>query len=116
MGIVYDEEQKVFGLHTKSSTYLCGLTEDGNYLGHIYYGKRMKDLAVSYLLRTDELPFTPETNLREKASFRDVFHRNIRQQGLETTGKRHWQSGRRVDIVPVNYIMRNMKYERENQN
>ena len=32
MGIVYDEEQKVFGLHTKSSTYLCGLTEDGNYL------------------------------------------------------------------------------------
>lgn len=29
MGIAYDEEQKVFGLHTKSTTYLCGLTEDG---------------------------------------------------------------------------------------
>lgn len=82
MGIVYDEEQKVFGLHTKSSTYLCGLTEDGNYLGHIYYGKRMKDLAVSYLLRTDEPPFTPETNLREKASFMGCFPQEYPAAGL----------------------------------
>ena len=53
MGIVYEEDQKVFGLHTKHTTYLCGLTEDGQYLGHIYYGKRMTDLSASYLLRTD---------------------------------------------------------------
>lgn len=45
MGIVYDEEQKVIWTVHKSTTYLCGLTEDGNYLGHIYYGKRMKDLG-----------------------------------------------------------------------
>ena len=109
MGIVYDEEQKVFGLCTKSTTYLCGLTEDGNYLGHIYYGKRMKDLAASYLLRTDEPPFTPETNLREKASFMGCFPRNIRQQRLETTEKRHWQSGQRMDTVPANCIMRIMR-------
>lgn len=84
MGIVYDEEQKVFGLCTKSTTYLCGLTEDGNYLGHIYYGKRMKDLAASYLLRTDEPPFTPETNLREKASFMGYFSTGI-------SGSRAWR-------------------------
>ena len=82
MGIVYEEDQKVFGLHTKHTTYLCGLTEDGQYLGHIYYGKRMTDLSASYLLRTEEPPFTPETNAREKASFIGCFPQEYPTAGL----------------------------------
>ncbi len=82
MGVVYEEEQKVFGLHTKHTTYLCGLTEDGQYLGHIYYGKRMTDLSASYLLRTEEPPFTPETNAREKASFIGCFPQEYPTAGL----------------------------------
>ena len=82
MGIVYEEEQKVFGLHTKHTTYLCGLTEEGRYLGHIYYGKKMTDLSASYLLRTEEPPFTPETNAREKASFIGCFPQEYPTAGL----------------------------------
>ena len=82
MGIVYNEEQKVFGLHTAHTTYLCGLTEDGQYLGHIYYGKRMTDTAAAYLLRTEEPPFTPETNAREKASFIGCFPQEYPTAGM----------------------------------
>lgn len=39
MGIAYDEEQKVFGPHTKSTTYLCGLTEDGYRACELHYEK-----------------------------------------------------------------------------
>lgn len=82
MGIVYNEEKKVFGLHTKHTTYLCGLTEDGTYLGHLYYGKKMTDLSASYLLRTEEPPFTPEVNKREKASFMGCFPQEYPAAGL----------------------------------
>ena len=82
MAIVYDEIQKVFGMHTRHTSYLCGLTEDGNYLGHIYYGKSMNDLSASYLLRTEEPPFTPDTNAREKASFMGCFPQEYPVSGL----------------------------------
>lgn len=74
MAIVYDEQQKVFGLHTENTSYLIGLADIYGYVGHIYYGKRMEDLNGSYLLRTGEAPFMPSVNAREKAMFMDSFY------------------------------------------
>lgn len=72
MGIRYLEKERVFQIQTRHTTYLCGLTEE-NYLGHMYYGRRMEDGDGRYLLRTKEAPYTPSLNLREKGAFLDVF-------------------------------------------
>ena len=70
--IRYCEEKKLFQLDTINTTYVIGLTQEG-YVGHVYYGDRLFGEAVSTLLRTEEPPFTPSKNLREKSAFLDFF-------------------------------------------
>lgn len=70
--IRYLEEKKLFQLDTANTTYVIGLTPEG-YVGHAYYGDRLLGDAVSTLLRTEEPPFTPSKNLREKSAFLDFF-------------------------------------------
>ena len=70
--IRYLEEKKLFQLDTTNTTYVIGLTQEG-YVGHVYYGDRLFGEAVSTLLRTEEPPFTPSKNLREKSAFLDFF-------------------------------------------
>lgn len=72
MGIKYIEEKRIFHLDTRRTTYLIGLSPEG-YVGHIYYGKRLKSEGKNYLLRMEEPPFTPSVREREKASFLDFF-------------------------------------------
>lgn len=72
MSIYFDEEKKLFKLDTDHTSYVMGLSEEG-YLGHVYYGKRLKDLGGKYLLRMEETPYTPMTNKREKSGFLDCF-------------------------------------------
>ena len=70
--IRYCEREKLFQLDTINTTYVIGLTQEG-YVGHVYYGDRLFGEAVSTLLRTEEPPFTPSKNLREKSAFLDFF-------------------------------------------
>lgn len=72
MGIVFHNEQKVFQLVTKNTEYWIGIIDEA-YVGHIYYGKKIDDARCSYLMRTEERPFTPTKNEKEKGSFTDVF-------------------------------------------
>lgn len=72
MGIQYDEKKKMFKLDTDNTTYLIGMSEEG-YVGHVYYGKRLQGFGGNYLLRTEEMPFSPSRNKREKNSFLDFF-------------------------------------------
>ena len=72
MTIQFNEETKIFKLDTKETTYLIGVSPEG-YVGHIYYGERMEAEDAYYLLRTEEPPYTPGVNAREKSSFLDFF-------------------------------------------
>lgn len=72
MAILYDGKNKVFKLDTDRTTYMIGLTQEG-YVGHIYYGARLFGTDGFYLLRTEEPPFTPDVNQRDKSSFLDAF-------------------------------------------
>ncbi|MDD7738844.1 MAG: alpha-galactosidase [Lachnospiraceae bacterium] len=72
MGIHYDDNGRMFKLDTDHTTYLMGLTPEG-YLGHVYYGKKIKQFGGAYRLRMQEAPFTPSVNKREKSSFLDFF-------------------------------------------
>ena len=72
MAIYFEEQKKIFEFHTTNSTYLIGIAPEG-YVGHIYYGERLSGRTDNYLLRMEEIPFTPSVNKREKLGFLDSF-------------------------------------------
>ena len=73
MKITYFEKERIFKLDTPKTSYLMGVVDEENFLGHIYYGKRIEDYNIGYLMRTDEPPFVPSKNNRERGSFYDTF-------------------------------------------
>lgn len=82
MGIKCFEEQRVFKLDTKDTSYLIGVVDKENFIGHVYYGKRLEDYDLQYLLRTDEAPFVPSVNNRDRLSFYDSFPTEYSTHGL----------------------------------
>ena len=72
MAISYNNKNRIFKLDTESTSYLIGISPEG-YVGHVYYGERLKCDDAYYLLRTQESPYTPSKNEREKLSFLDYF-------------------------------------------
>ncbi|MBR1567862.1 MAG: alpha-galactosidase [Lachnospiraceae bacterium] len=70
MAISYDESKKIFKLDAKDTSYIIQVAP-GGYLAHVYYGNKVPDPDLTYLLRLDEPPFTPETNDRDRASYLD---------------------------------------------
>ncbi len=73
MGIIYFEKERIFKLDTAHSSYLIGLVDEENFPGHMYYGKRLAEHRLGYLQRTDETPFVPSKNKRDRACFLDTF-------------------------------------------
>ncbi len=73
MGIQYFENEKVFQLDTRTTSYILALVDDGDYIGHAYYGKKLSSANVRHLMRLNENPMTPSVNNRERVSFCDTF-------------------------------------------
>lgn len=71
--ISYNENERIFKLDTPNTTYMIGIVDEENFVGHIYYGKRLKEADAAYLMRTGEPPFVPSKNVRERCSFFDCF-------------------------------------------
>lgn len=69
--IAFHEKTKTFHLTTPHTSYVLGVQDSFGYLLHYYYGKRLEGSDVAYLARTQEPPFTPERNRREKLGFLD---------------------------------------------
>lgn len=42
MGIIFNENERVFKLDTKDTSYIMGIEEDLGHLVHIYYGKKLR--------------------------------------------------------------------------
>lgn len=70
--IQYDSIHQIFKLDTPNTSYICGLA-DGIYLGHVYYGAKLKDTDLGYLMRHEEHPTVPSVLPREKTGFLDCF-------------------------------------------
>ncbi len=71
--ITYNKEKRIFKLDTKNTTYMMGVVDDEGFLGHVYYGNRITDDGVDYLLRIFEMPYVPSQNSRDRGSFLDTF-------------------------------------------
>ena len=82
MGIQYFEKERIFKLDTSASSYVIGIVDDENFVGHVYYGKKLKDHNIGYLMRTEEAPFVPSTNARDRLSFLDSFPMEYPTHGL----------------------------------
>lgn len=71
MSITYIEEHRIFQLDTKQTSYLIGIVDTEQFVGHIYYGRRLRVQDARYLLRTAERPYVPSANDRERCAFLD---------------------------------------------
>ena len=73
MAIKYNEITKSFQLDTKAASYVIGITDAEGFVGHAYFGRKLGEDDVTYLMRAGEHPFTPESNGRDRLSFLDCF-------------------------------------------
>lgn len=72
MGIHVYEEEGIFQISTKNTTYLLGIA-DGKYLGNMYYGSAMKDYHAKYLLKIGVKYNYPSKLPGEKVAFSESF-------------------------------------------
>ena len=82
MGIKYYENEKVLKLDTKSSSYIIAIVDNEQFIGHVYYGKKLDDYNLNYLMRIDEPPLVPSKNNRDRVSFYDSFPMEYPTHGL----------------------------------
>ena len=76
MGIKYFEKHKVFKLDAKDTSYIIAIVDEEQFLGHVYFGKRIIDENVNYLIRIEEPPYVPSKNNRDRVSFYDIVSSN----------------------------------------
>lgn len=73
MNITFDEQTRLFQIDTEHTSYVIGIVDDEGFVGHVYYGPKIAGGNLSYLLRTEEAPFVPSVNQRDRSSFLDSF-------------------------------------------
>ena len=79
--IRYDEKNKVFLIDTENTSDGIAVVDD-RYVCHLYYGKKLADTDIRYLLREDEAPLTPSVNKRETGAFFDYAHVEYPETGM----------------------------------
>ncbi|MDE6746743.1 MAG: alpha-galactosidase [Oscillospiraceae bacterium] len=68
--ITFTEDIKMFQLDAPNTSYVFGVIDEG-YLVHGYFGKKICGDDLTYLLRLEENPWVPKTNMRDKGTFMD---------------------------------------------
>ena len=84
MGIQYFEDHRVFKLDAGNTSYIIGIVDDENFIGHVYFGRRIGDMHFSpeSLMRINEYPFVPSKNNRDRLSFYDTFPQEYPTHGI----------------------------------
>lgn len=82
MGIKFIEKSSVFKLDSKGTSYIISIVDSEQFIGHVYFGKRIVDENVNYLLRIDEPPYVPSKNNRDRVSFYDSFPMEYSTHGI----------------------------------
>ena len=76
------EKDKVFKLDSKDISYIIAIVDEEQFVGHVYFGKKILDENVNYLLRIDEPPYVPSKNNRDRVSFYDSFPMEYSTHGI----------------------------------
>ncbi len=81
MNITFNEKNRSFKIDTANTSYIMGIVDEEAFIGHAYYGSRIEDEPL-YLMRTEEPPFVPSKNNRDRGSFMDTFPCEFPGNGL----------------------------------
>lgn len=68
MNIAYDAAHRIFKLDTDHTSYVIAVIDEEGFLCHAYYGDKISDTDVAYLLRTGEHPFVPSRNNHDRSA------------------------------------------------
>lgn len=82
MGIKFNERSRSFKLDAKDTSYIIAIVDEEQFLGHVYFGEKIPDEDVNYLMRLEEPPFIPSRNNRDRMSFLDSFPTEYSTNGL----------------------------------
>ena len=82
MGIKFIEDKKIFKLDAKDTSYIISVIDEEQFVGHVYFGKKIIDEDVNYLLRLEESPYVPSKNNRDRVSFYDSFPTEYSTHGI----------------------------------
>ena len=82
MSIRFIEKHKVFKLDSKDTSYIIAIVDEEQFVGHVYFGNKIVDENVNYLLRIDEPPYVPSKNNRDRVSFYDSFTMEYSTHGI----------------------------------
>ncbi|MCR5154684.1 MAG: alpha-galactosidase [Lachnospiraceae bacterium] len=82
MSITYLEKERTFKLDTPNTSYVICIVDKEGFVGHAYYGKKLEEGDVSYLLRIFEGVKTPESCNGERLSFYDRFPQEYPTHGI----------------------------------
>lgn len=77
-----EEVQGLFKLDTPNTSYVIGVVDKEQFLGHVYYGKSLNDYHLAHVLRVKEGPFVPTKNNRDRVAFLDSFPMEYPAGGL----------------------------------
>lgn len=73
MSIFVDEKKRIFKLDSKNASYVISVVDKEGFVGQAYYGAKIADADVAYMLKTADYPWTPERYNRERVPFMDYF-------------------------------------------
>ena len=114
MSIRYDEANRIFELDTRNTSYRIGIADEEGFVGHIYYGQKIRPQKCDQFLRTWEAPFVPSKNNRERCSFMDTFPTEYSGNGIgdyreSCIAVKTANGSRTVDLKFVDYNIVNGK-------
>ena len=66
MNIQFLDKERIFKIDTEHTSYVMAVMDDEKFLEHVYFGKRLGDSDLRYLLRYMENPFLPSSNNGER--------------------------------------------------
>lgn len=82
MSVTFDGEKKIFKLDTAHTSYMIAIVDEEQFVGHVYYGAKIRMQDVTGLLRITENPLVPSVNNRERCSFYDTFPTEYAGHGI----------------------------------
>lgn len=74
--------KKLFKLDSKNTSYVIAIVDEEQFVGHVYYGKKLNDYHLAHVMRISEAPFVPTRNNRDRGSFLDSFAMEYPANGL----------------------------------
>lgn len=82
MSVTFDGEKKIFKLDTAHTSYMIAIVDEEQFVGHVYYGAKIRMQDATGLLRITENPLVPSVNNRERCSFYDTFPTEYAGHGI----------------------------------